>query len=74
MKLTGNGSYALLNQAVTPKGKLIIFILLERESFPLLPFSPKTDLCSPNSIISGSIRASLHVTQLEGDAKVGSLK
>lgn len=41
MKLTGNGSYALLNQAVTPKGKLIIFILLERESFPLLPFSPK---------------------------------
>ncbi|CAB1428923.1 unnamed protein product [Pleuronectes platessa] len=65
MKPTETGSYALLNQALTPKANSSSSSLLERWRPSSHPSSPPSDRCSPNSINSGSIRASLHVARLK---------
>ena len=64
MKPTENGSYALLNQALTPRQTHHLHPCWSARS-PPPPSSPVSDLCSPDSINCGSIRASPHASRLK---------
>ncbi len=65
MKPTENGSYALLNQALTPKANNHLHPCWSANVPSSPPSFPMSDLCSQNSINSGSIRASLHASRLK---------
>lgn len=65
MKPSENGSYALLNQAFPQRQTHHLHPCWSANVPSSHPSSPPWNLCSPNSINSGSIRAPLHVSQLK---------